>query len=63
MKKSAKLSIKKVTLRNLDEPTLNGLAGGATTPETVCATCICTKVGYTCRPPMCVYSDPCAAQK
>ena len=28
MKKTKKLAIKKVTLRNIDEPTLDGVAGG-----------------------------------
>jgi hypothetical protein len=30
MKKNGKLTIRKVTLQNLDEPKLNGVAGGAT---------------------------------
>ncbi len=35
MKKLRKLEIKKVTLRNLDEPLLNRVAGGNTTPTCV----------------------------
>lgn len=54
MKKKKQLAIKKVTLRNLDESTLDAIAGGATTstcsgmntcspmstcPITQCSTC------------------------
>jgi hypothetical protein len=58
MKKLKKLAIKKVTLKNLDEPVLNSIAGGATQTckATVCAfswleTC---PRNNTCRGPMCV---------
>ena len=48
MKQSEKLAIKKVTLRDLDEPTLPGMAGGTSDvtchPKATCceANCICT---------------------
>jgi hypothetical protein len=53
VKNTTKLGIKKVTLRNLDEPTLDAMAGGWTIPtvnapscvKTMCATCI---IGNTC---------------
>jgi natural product precursor len=61
MKKLRKLEIKKVTLQNLDEPLLNRVAGGNTTPTCVkscggtCFSCndscggTCTaKVGQCC---------------
>ena len=38
MKKTAKLAIKKVTLLVLDEPTLNGIAGGVVTAGGVVCT-------------------------
>jgi hypothetical protein len=43
VKKLRKLAIKKVTLRDLDEPALDGVAG-ATGPNT----CPCTVKGLTC---------------
>ena len=46
MKKNTKLAIKKVTLKNLDEPTLDQFAGGSIYPVT-CPGCI-TKIGPTC---------------
>jgi len=63
MKKIKKLTIKKVTLLNLDDSKLDAMAGG--TIATVCNnTCLCTKVGVTCRPPECIYSvDACAVQR
>jgi len=42
MKKTKKLEIKKVTLQNLDEPTLDGVAGG----KSLLCTAFCT--GNTC---------------
>jgi hypothetical protein len=46
MKKTKKLEIKKVTLQNLDEPTLDAVAGGLMTSKVLC-TVGCT--GNTCR--------------
>jgi hypothetical protein len=40
-KKTKKLEIKKVTLQNLDDPTLDAMAGGATA-KTVCIPKACT---------------------
>ncbi len=51
MKKRTKLAIKKVTLRNLDEPTLDAMAGGGT-KATCKATC-----PHTCQP-----NDCCSAK-
>jgi hypothetical protein len=51
LKKTTKLELKKVTLRNLDEPTLNAVAGGEPIPtlETCHATCLKTfPNGTTC---------------
>ncbi|MFZ0770175.1 MAG: hypothetical protein WCA49_05645 [Candidatus Sulfotelmatobacter sp.] len=53
MKKLKKLAIKKVTLQNLDEPTLDDMAGGLLTATCLCptkVTCVCPTVGrqYTC---------------
>jgi len=42
MKKTTKLAIKKVTLRDLDEPTLNAVAGGYPMPTPICR----SLVGY-----------------
>ena len=39
MKKSLKLKLKKITLRDLDEPALDAMAGGATGALTACGTC------------------------
>jgi hypothetical protein len=42
MKRTKKLEIKKVTLKNLDEPTLNAIAGGSgviTCVGKTCSTC------------------------
>ena len=52
MKKLKKLHIKKVTLRDLDEPAMQGMAGGqdnkhhtsAPTCPATCVTCACTHV-------------------
>jgi len=46
MKKLKKLELKKVTLRNLDEPKLDAMAGG--TGATCAATCGCTSILKTC---------------
>ena len=43
MKTPKKLAIKKVTLRDLDEPALNAMAGGLT------KTCIDTVCGVSCK--------------
>jgi len=51
MKKSKKLALKKVTLRDLDEPTLHGMVGGAT------STCAGDK---TCPVKTCVTCESCA---
>ncbi len=62
MKKHKKLAIKKVTLRNLDDPTLGAMAGGEGSKrctDRTCATdctegvltmscCVCTKA-HTCK--------------
>ena len=53
MKKLKKLHLKKVTLRDLDEPTMQGIAGGAhtsahTCPATCASTCPATCAGQTC---------------
>ncbi len=55
MKKLKKLQLKKVTLRDLDEPTMQGMAGGNNTSARTCATCNCTaacgtRYGLTCSP-------------
>ncbi len=43
MKKLKKLQLKKVTLRDLDEPTMQGMAGGGQTLAQTCpATCALT---------------------
>jgi hypothetical protein len=47
MKKSKKLAIKKVTLSNLDEPSLGGIGGG--TNNTACS----TNCGDTCNSTIC----------
>ena len=40
MKKLKKLHLKKITLRDLDEPTMQGMAGGGNTSAHTCpATC------------------------
>jgi natural product precursor len=39
VKKLKKLHLKKVTLRDLDEPTMQGVAGGATSAHTCPHTC------------------------
>lgn len=54
MKKTntGKLGIKKITLKHLDEPTLDQMAGGSIYPVT-CPGCI-TKVGQTCPVKTCV---------
>ncbi|MFZ0771839.1 MAG: TIGR04149 family rSAM-modified RiPP [Candidatus Sulfotelmatobacter sp.] len=45
MKKTKKLEIKKVTLQNLDEPTLSVIAGGGTGGGITCyVTCLCSVV-------------------
>jgi natural product precursor len=45
MKKLRKLQLKKVTLRNLDEPNLGAVAGGATgTCDTACRQNTCPTV-------------------
>ena len=62
VKKTTKLGFKKVTLRNLDDPTLTAMAGGLTGTclETVCLACAtitvaekicstCLKVGTNCK--------------
>ena len=54
MKKLRKLGIKKVTLRDLDEPIMHGMAGGvltsATCPVQSCKVCVTdtAKVGECC---------------
>ena len=48
VKRTTKLEIKKVTLRNLDEPTLNAMAGGLT------GTCVETICGATCKGHTCI---------
>ncbi|MFZ0773749.1 MAG: hypothetical protein WCA49_05205 [Candidatus Sulfotelmatobacter sp.] len=50
MKKTRKLEIKKVTLRDLDEPTMQGMAGGIVSLIGTCQTCkTCyTDCGTTC---------------
>jgi hypothetical protein len=49
MKKSTKLNIKKVTLRNLEEPSLDAIAAGCCPTISFPETCLCpTKVGATC---------------
>jgi hypothetical protein len=54
MKKFKKLAIKKVTLRDLDEPLMQGMAGGALTdatcPAQTCKVCPTdtAKVGVCC---------------
>jgi hypothetical protein len=54
VKKPKKLAIKKVTLQNLDEPTLNQVAGGdkPTKPNLPGPTKIsaCCYTGYPCNP-------------
>jgi len=48
MKKTNKLTLKKVTLRNLDEPTLNGVA--AATGGKLCNTLTCpTECAVVCK--------------
>jgi natural product precursor len=52
VKKLKKLQLKKVTLRDLDEPTMQGVAGGAHTSAGTCppASCAVTcpgECGYT----------------
>lgn len=45
MKKTKKLGIKKVTLQNLDEPTLSAIGGGGTGGGITCYnTCVCSVV-------------------
>jgi len=58
MKKLKKLGINKVTLRNLDQPSLDGVAAGCcvTEPNTRCHTCAgntCV-VGRTCQTATCM---------
>lgn len=47
MKKTKKLEIRKVTLRNVDEPALNAMAGGITGTclQTLCIACATVTVG------------------
>jgi natural product precursor len=55
VKKLKKLQLKKVTLRDLDEPTLQGMAGGATAAHTCPGTC----AGHnTCPGPACLSVHP-----
>jgi hypothetical protein len=53
MKKLKKLAIKKVTLLDLDEPTMHGIAGGITVtcPANTCKTCVDTCGGCFTVPP------------
>lgn len=50
MKKTKKLEIKKVTLRNLDEPTLDAVAGGITGITCFNSVCVgtCFRTCNTC---------------
>ncbi len=58
MKKLKKLQLKKVTLRDLDEPTMQGIAGGARTSAPTCpATCANTCI-KTCPATRCGISLP-----
>jgi len=50
MKKSKKLSIKKVTLRDLDQDTFTGIAGGVLTlPATECQIDTCNNHPKSCQ--------------
>jgi hypothetical protein len=56
MKKSTKLTIKKVTLRHLEDASLDNLAGGALTSANTCAsTCPvkCTAIKTVCNQTAC----------
>jgi hypothetical protein len=55
MKKTKKLEIKKVTLRNLDEPTMDAMAGGITGTclLTICIVNTCPTVPKTCIKEVC----------
>ncbi len=56
MKKLKKLHLKKVTLRDLDEPTMQVMAGGA---HTSAHTCPATCAGHnTCPGPACLSAHP-----
>lgn len=46
MKKSNKLQIKKITLRTLDEPELNAIAGGVTGPDSRCTSELCPTIRF-----------------
>ena len=52
MKKLKKLHLKKITLRDLDEPTMQGMAGGAHTAARTCP--VSCSPGPTCARHTCV---------
>jgi hypothetical protein len=57
VKRTKKLEIKKVTLRNLDEPTLGAMAGGGTGGGITCyVTCLCSMVACLTKQKTCVNS-------